>query len=116
MALLDWKSLKDKVKQVSDNVVEFAKDASDNVAEFAKETSDNVAEVWNSEEAIKFREGVVEKIDKVKATSLDITQKTTEFWNSEEVMHIREDVHLLLIELRNQTLFKRLLISGIVRR
>ena len=92
MALLDWKSLKDKVKQVSDNVVEFAKDASDNVAEFAKETSDNVAEVWNSEEAIKFREGVVEKIDKVKATSSDITQKTTEFWNSEEVMHIREEV------------------------
>lgn len=76
MARLDWKSLKDKVRQ-----------AADNVSELAKETSKKAVEVWNSEDALKLREEVKSSIDNAKET---IGQKTTELWNSEETIRLRE--------------------------
>ena len=112
MARLDWKSLKDKVRQAADNVSELAKEASqkaveawnseegmklrdgvkqlaDSAAELTQEASQKAVEAWNSEESMKLREGVMAGFDSVKDTSLDIAQKASDVWNSENVVLFR---------------------------
>lgn len=76
MARLDWKALKDKVKQ-----------ATDVVPELAKEASQKAVEAWNSEDALKLRKEVSSGLDNVKDT---VSQKATELWNSEDAMRLRE--------------------------
>lgn len=115
MARLDWKALKDKVKQATDVVSELAKDASqkaveawnseegmklrsgvkqiaDSAVELAQEASQKAKDTWNSEENLKLRAGVKQIADSAVELAQEASQKAVEVWNSEESMKLREGV------------------------
>lgn len=115
MARLDWKALKDKVKQATDVVSELAKDASqkaveawnseegmklrsgvkqiaDSAVELAQEASQKAKDTWNSEENLKLRAGVMQIADSAVELAQEASQKAVEVWNSEESMKLREGV------------------------
>ena len=115
MARLDWKALKDKVKQATDVVSELVKDASqkaveawnseegmklrsgvkqiaDSAVDLAQEASQKAKDTWNSEENLKLRAGVKQIADSAVELAQEASQKAVEVWNSEESMKVRKGV------------------------
>lgn len=91
--MLDWKSLKSKVRTLTDDVAELAKEVASGVGEVAKEVaadvkditdkvSDEAVAVWNSEEMVQLRDKAKEVVD-------ETGEKASEVWNSEGVVKFR---------------------------